>query len=140
GQRNITAGRAPNVEPTELKLPVLYMYRRIVENSSGPGRNIGGQAAGAAVFLHDVEVVESLVACHGYQSPTSRGLFGGYPSGCNHRRFLRDTNIRELLADGVMPTGMDQLDGDEIVFDAKPPEFTVHAGDVFECNPTAGGG
>ncbi|WP_317153949.1 hydantoinase B/oxoprolinase family protein [Sphingopyxis indica] len=31
GQRNITAGKAPNVEATELKLPVLYMYRRIVK-------------------------------------------------------------------------------------------------------------
>lgn len=140
GQRNITAGRAPNVEPTELKLPVLYMYRRIVTDSSGPGRNIGGQAAGAAFFLHDVDEVESLVACHGYESPTSRGLFGGYPSGCNHRRFLRHTNVRELLASGVMPESMDVLQGEETVFNAKPPEFPVHADDVYECNPTAGGG
>ena len=140
GQRNITAGRAPNVEPTELKLPVLYMYRRIVTDSSGPGRNIGGQAAGAAFFLHDVDEVESLVACHGYESPTSRGLFGGYPSGCNHRRFLRHTNVRELLAAGVMPESMDMLQGEETVFNAKPPEFPVHADDVYECNPTAGGG
>ena len=140
GQRNITAGRAPNVEPTELKLPVLYMYRRIVTDSSGAGRNIGGQAAGAAFFLHDVDEVESLVACHGYESPTSRGLFGGYPSGCNHRRFLRDTNIRELLAQGTMPQTMAALTGEETIFNAKPPEFPVRSNDVYECNPTAGGG
>ncbi len=103
GQRNITAGRAPNVEATELKLPILYLYRRIITDSSGAGRNVGGQAAGAAFILHGVDEVESLVACHGYESPTSRGLFGGYPSGCNHRRFLRHSNIRELLAKGVLP-------------------------------------
>ncbi|MEK7943878.1 hydantoinase B/oxoprolinase family protein [Pigmentiphaga sp. YJ18] len=140
GQRNITAGRAPNVETTELKLPVLYMYRRIITDSSGAGRNVGGQAAGAAFVLHGVDEVESLVACHGYQSPTSRGLFGGYPSGCNHRRFLRHSNIRQLLADGVFPDRMDGLEGEEVEFNAKPPEFEFGKDDVYECNPTAGGG
>jgi len=140
GQRNITAGRAPNVETTELKLPVLYMYRRIITDSSGAGRNVGGQAAGAAFVLHGVNEVESLVACHGYQSPTSRGLFGGYPSGCNHRRFLRHSNIRQLLADGVFPDRMDGLQGEEVEFNAKPPEFEFGKDDVYECNPTAGGG
>lgn len=140
GQRNITAGRAPNVETTELKLPVLYMYRRIITDSSGAGRNVGGQAAGAAFVLHGVDEVESLVACHGYQSPTSRGLFGGYPSGCNHRRFLRHSNIRQLLADGVFPDRMDGLQGEEVEFNAKPPEFEFGKDDVYECNPTAGGG
>lgn len=140
GQRNITAGRAPNVETTELKLPVLYMYRRIVTDSSGPGRNVGGQAAGAAFVLHGVDEVESLVACHGYESPTSRGLFGGYPSGCNHRRFLRSTNIRQWMAEGVFPDRLDGLDGEEVEFTAKPPEFAFGKDDVYECNPTAGGG
>lgn len=140
GQRNITAGRAPNVEATELKLPVLYMYRRIITDSSGPGRNTGGQAAGAAFVLHDVHEVESLVACHGYQSPTSRGLFGGYPSGCNHRRLLRNSNIRELMQGGVFPDSMNGLVGEETQFTAKPPEFEFAHDDVYECNPTAGGG
>lgn len=140
GQRNITAGKAPNVEATELKLPVLYMYRRIIADSSGAGRQIGGQAAGAAFVLHGVDEVESLVACHGYESPTSRGLFGGYPSGCNHRRLLRHTNVRELLKDGVFPDRLDGLVGEEVTFNAKPPEFAFEKEDVYECNPTAGGG
>lgn len=140
GQRNITAGKAPNVEATELKLPVLYLYRRIITDSSGPGHNVGGQAAGAAFVLHDVEEVESLVACHGYESPTSRGLFGGYPSGCNHRRFLRHSNIRNLMAKGILPDTVDAFTGEEVVFNAKPPEFPFAHDDVYECNPTAGGG
>lgn len=140
GQRNITAGRAPNVEATELKLPVLYMYRRIITDSAGPGRNNGGRAAGAAFVLHDVHEVESLVACHGYESPTSRGMFGGYPSGCNHRRFVKNSNIRALLASGVFPDTMEGIKGEEITFNAKPPEFAFEHDDVYECNPTAGGG
>lgn len=140
GQRNITAGKAPNVETTELKLPVLYMYRRIIADSSGAGRNVGGQAAGAAFILHGVDEVESLVACHGYESPTSRGIFGGYPSGCNHRRFLKGSNIKDLLDQGQFPDTTRGLSGEDIVFNAKPPEFHFSAGDVYECNPTAGGG
>lgn len=140
GQRNITAGKAPNVEATELKLPVLYMYRRIITDSSGAGKSVGGQAAGAAFILHGVDEVESLVACHGYESPTSRGLFGGYPSGCNHRRLMRHSNIRALMRDGIFPDSLDQIRGDEMLFDAKPPEFPFESNDVYECNPTAGGG
>ncbi|WP_158290088.1 hydantoinase B/oxoprolinase family protein [Ramlibacter sp. WS9] len=140
GQRNITAGKAPNVEATELKLPVLYLYRRIITDSSGAGATVGGQAAGAAFVLHGVDEVESLVACHGYESPTSRGLFGGYPSGCNHRRLLRNSNIRSLMRDGIFPDRLDDVLGDDTVFTAKPPEFPFHSDDVYECNPTAGGG
>jgi len=140
GQRNITAGRAPNVEATELKLPVLYLYRKIITDSAGAGRQNGGQAAGAAFVLHGVDEVESLVACHGYESPTSRGLFGGFPSGCNHRRFIQESNIRDWIETGRLPASLDEVQGSETTFDAKPPEFAFTKFDVYECNPTAGGG
>ena len=140
GQRNITAGKAPNVEATELKLPVLYLYRRIITDSAGAGRHVGGCAAGAAFVLHDVREVECLVACHGYEAPTSRGLFGGYPSGCNHRRFIKSSNVRKLIDHGVLPDRLDDIVGEEVTLTAKPPEFPFEYDDVYECNPTAGGG
>ena len=42
GQRNITAGKTPNVESLELLMPVLYVYRKVIRDSGGPGRNRGG--------------------------------------------------------------------------------------------------
>ena len=140
GQRNITAGKTPNVESLELLMPVLYLYRKIIGDSGGAGRNRGGLSAGAAYILHGTEKLNVLTACHGYESPTSRGLFGGHPSGCNRRRLLKNTNVRSFLERGIMPTSLDGIEGDEITLSAKPPLFDFGLNDVYEWGPTAGGG
>jgi N-methylhydantoinase B len=140
GQRNITAGKTPNVESLELLMPVLYLYRKVIRDSGGPGRNRGGLSAGAGYVIHGTDHLRVLVACHGYESPTSRGLFGGYPSGCNRRRLLRETQVREVLASGAMPSGLDGLGGVELALSAKPPLFEFGQDDAYEWGPQAGGG
>ena len=65
---------------------------------------------------------------------------GGYPSGCNRRRLLKGTEVRRLLRDGVMPHGLDELHGETMVLDAKPPLFDLEENDAYEWGPTAGGG
>jgi N-methylhydantoinase B len=140
GQRCITAGRTPNIESLEVGIPLLYLHRRLVADTAGPGRNRGGQSAGAAYILHDAQRLHVLVACHGYQSPNSVGLFGGYPSGCNRRLFLRNSNVRELVAAGRMPRHLAEITGDEVVLEAKAPMFEFGPDDVYEWWPQAGGG
>jgi N-methylhydantoinase B len=140
GQRNITAGKTPNVESLELLMPVLYLYRKVIRDSGGPGRNRGGLSAGAGYMIHGADHLRVLVACHGYQSPTSRGLFGGYPSGCNRRRLLQNTQVRDVLAGGTMPSGLDGLGGDQVSLSAKPPLFDFGQDDAYEWGPQAGGG
>jgi N-methylhydantoinase B len=140
GQRNITAGKTPNVESLELLMPVLYLYRKVMKDSGGPGRNRGGLSAGAGYVIHGTDHLRVLVACHGYESPTSRGLFGGYPSGCNRRRLVQHTQVRKVLASGTMPSGVDGLEGVEIALSAKPPLFDFGQDDVYEWGPQAGGG
>jgi len=140
GHRHITAGRMPNVESMELIMPVLYLYKRYLTDSAGPGRNRGGLSAGAAYVTHCSDHLRALVACHGYESPNARGLFGGYPSGCNRRRFMKETNVRALLDKGVVPASLDQLHGREVPLSAKPPMLEIEADDVYEWGPQAGGG
>ena len=140
GQRCIMAGKTPNVESLEIGTPLLYLHRRLVPDTAGPGRNRGGQSAGAAYILHDAQRLHVLVACHGYQMPNSTGLFGGYPSGCNQRRYLRNSNIGDFLAAGRLPEDLRQLRGEEVSLDAKAPMFEFGAQDAYEWWPQAGGG
>jgi N-methylhydantoinase B len=140
GQRNITAQKAPNVESLELIMPVLYLYRRLLPDTGGPGRHRGGQSAGAAYALHDVEEVRALVACHGYEAPNSTGLFGGYPGSCNVHRLYRNTDVQERLAAGQLTTDTSVLSGEEEPLSAKPGVLLFGAADVFEWGPQAGGG
>ena len=64
---------------------------RYLRIPAAPGAAAAASSAGAGYVLHDVDKMAMLVACHGYESPTSRGLFGGYPSACNRRRLLKNT-------------------------------------------------
>jgi N-methylhydantoinase B len=140
GNRNITAGKIPNVETMEALMPVLYLYRKFICDTAGPGRNRGGASAGAAYIMHDGQKLRAMAACHGWESPTSRGLFGGLPSSCNHRRFLKHTNVREIVASGAMPPDAGAVRGQEITMNAKPPVFDFAFDDYYEWSPHAGGG
>jgi N-methylhydantoinase B len=141
GHRHIPAVRLQNVERNEQNGPVLYVYRRLLPDSGGPGRNRGGQSAGVAYLLHDVDRLHLRMYCHCYESPTSFGIFGGYPAACNRRRFLKNANAREKIAGGRMPTDTTTVSGEELTFPAKmtrPIDFTQN--DFYECGPSAGAG
>jgi N-methylhydantoinase B len=98
-------------------------------------------SAGVGYLLHDVDRLHIRMACHCYESPTSTGLFGGYPSACNRRRFLKNANARHQVEAGRMPVDTSQIRGELVAFPAKMTrsiEFTQH--DVYECGPSAGAG
>jgi N-methylhydantoinase B len=140
GHRNIIAGKAPNVESLELIMPILYLYRRLLADTPGAGRNRGGQSSGASYMLHDVDAVRVLAACHGYSVPTAFGLWGGLPAGCNVHRLLRETNVRATLEAGHLVTSPEQLEYVEEELSAKPPIFDFGRDDVYEWGPQGGGG
>jgi N-methylhydantoinase B len=141
GHRHIPALRLQNVERNEQNGPILYLYRKFLTDSGGPGRNRGGLSAGVGYLLHDVDHLQLKMACHCYESPTAAGLFGGYPAACNRRRFLKDSDARVQLESGHIPYDTATLAGELVSFPAKmtrPTEFTLN--DVYECGPSSGGG
>lgn len=79
------ATRWANAELVELNVPLLYLYRRMVPDSGGPGKYRGGMSPEWAISPHDsptngFDVV--LMPGKGSQCTLSNGIFGGYP-GCN---------------------------------------------------------
>jgi N-methylhydantoinase B len=124
----------------ELISPMLWLRREMVTDAGGPGRQRGGQSAGAAMVLHDAYWLNMVVGGHGFQSPNARGLFGGYPAKCNRRRVLRGSDYFERAAQGSLPTELEELDGELEEQEAKTPRFMLHPGDVVEWTPQAGGG
>jgi N-methylhydantoinase B len=76
--------RWANVETQELHTPMLYLYRRPVPDSGGPGKYRGGVSHEFAFSAHDSAAGQIGVglSAKGLGVPMSTGLFGGYP-GCN---------------------------------------------------------
>jgi N-methylhydantoinase B len=76
--------RLANAESQELNTPLVYLYRRAVRDSGGPGKYRGGICHEYA-FTPDGSTGHPLGVVlfgKGTAAPMSLGIFGGYP-GCN---------------------------------------------------------
>jgi N-methylhydantoinase B len=141
GHRHIPAIRLQNVERNESHAPVLYMYRKFVPDTGGPGRHRGGISVGHAYVLHQAQKMQTRFACHCYESPVSTGLFGGYPAACNTRRMLKNASARKSIDAGRIPYETAAITGELQSLPAKVKgslDFTDQ--DYHEATPSAGGG
>jgi N-methylhydantoinase B len=141
GHRHIPAIRLQNVERNESHLPLLYLYRKFIPDTGGPGRNRGGHSVGHAYVLSQVKKMQTRFTCHCYESPIATGMFGGYPAACNTRRMLKDATARATIDGGRIPYDSAAIDGKLQILPAKTRgtlEFTDR--DYHEATPSAGGG
>lgn len=141
GHRHMPAVRLQNVESNEQVAPILYLYRKMVPDTGGAGRNRGGTSLGTGYVLHGVDHMELRMACHGYESPTAFGIFGGMPGACNMRRFRRGAGAAAIIDGGAIPRETAALGGEILTLPAKmiaPEVFT--ADDIYEMSPSAGAG
>ena len=141
GHRHIPAIRLQNIERAENNSPMMYLFRRFIPDTPGPGRHRGGVSVGHGYILHDAEKMGFILAGHCYESPAGLGMFGGYPGACNTRRLQRNTNVQALMESGRLPRTSAEIQGELQNFPAKmnrPGEFTRL--DVHENSPSSGGG
>ena len=129
-----------NVETNENFSPMLYLYRRFVTDTGGPGKFRGGLAGGLAFTLHGTDALHAFLTTHGVESPNSAGVFGGLPGSCNVNLHITNTDLLERLGQGELPATSDDFNGDSHNIGAKPGEFELNAGDIFEYTWQGGGG
>jgi N-methylhydantoinase B len=126
--------RWANAESQELNTPLLYLFRRAVRDSGGPGKYRGGVCHEYAFTPNRTSGPMGVVLFgKGTRAPMSLGLFGGYP-GCNvGYSTFRNANVDDL------PTSLDELRGLE-----REDRFWGHVelepGDVQYVRFMGGGG
>ena len=76
--------RMPDAETEEQDRPILFLYRRELQDSGGAGRWARGVGPIAAQITHGADEIRHDVSACGFAIPTSGGLFGGYPGAANH--------------------------------------------------------
>jgi N-methylhydantoinase B len=140
GEYPVPRPAVANVESNENAGPYLYLYRRLLTDTAGPGRMRGGAAAAVAVTPHDTEALQAMLIGHGVEVPNSTGQFGGFEGSCN-QAVLRRTDGAEPVPIGKVdgPDALAALPGAERL-GPKPGHFPLHAGDVLAYGFQGGGG
>jgi N-methylhydantoinase B len=133
-----TGGGIPDVENHEGADPVLFLWKRLASNSGGPGETRGGTALDMAYAIH----YSDLMAGPGFNSLAQvppRGFGGGFPGATGIYKKFTDTNIQELLDQGVLPT-RERFKGTEQPVSQHATHLRLERGDLFVMLSACGGG
>lgn len=125
-----------DVEVHEAADPVLFLWRRLVPNSGGPGQSRGGQSLEQAYAIRYTDQLggPGFNACA--QVPP-RGFGGGYPAATSNFYPIHDTNVASLLDAGKLPSE-DAMEGDIQVVRSKVTHLVAKTNDIIVAR--AGGG
>jgi N-methylhydantoinase B len=127
-----------DLESHEAADPVLFLWRKVVPNSGGPGRYRGGQGLEQAFSMAYVDQMggPSWNSCA--EVPPS-GFGGGLPGAGSTYHVIRASNVPALLEGGELPLP-DRLDGRTELLRNKVGHLTLGRDDVLVMVSGGGGG
>lgn len=133
-----TGGGIADIETHEGADPVLFLWRRLVANSGGPGQMRGGQALDQAYAIIDGGGMAGTCFNACAQVPP-HGVGGGYP--CSSGTFfpVRESNVQSMLKARRLPS-REHLEGDAETVASKLTHILLQVGDVFVASAGGGGG
>lgn len=134
-------GSMPDVEMVEFLIPVLYLWRREVADSGGPGKNRGGVSGCSCFIAHDtpLDSIHLVVSHNGRAIPQAVGISGGYPANSAYDILISGSNATDMLAKGHIPDSLEEITGEPI---EQPPhnETELYKQDVYYMEFQSGGG
>ncbi len=137
-----TTANIPSIEQTEAEYPIMYLFRRQLADSGGPGKYRGGMSAGVAITPYDTGgELETTFSGVGAETPNAFGLAGGLPGATV--RFLRylEADVPALLAAGQpLPGDLDEIAGSPVVTAINRSHAPFETGSVEYHNWQGGGG
>ncbi len=129
----------PDIEINELAYPVLYLWRKLNQNSGGPGKYRGGDGVELAWTPWYTPGGEEHVMAPCWQIPPS-GIAGGYPGSTSGFTLVSGAGAKDSLENGVVPQSLADLKAEPTPLTGKQFGFAVLAGDVIRLQCGGGGG
>lgn len=139
GQVTSFASSMGNVENAEWKLPVLYLFRRQLVDSGGPGTYRGGLTGVAALVPDGTRLILKSTNTAGTDQSNASGLCGGYPGAGSQTSIVRRSGVWDGFARGEMPVDYDEFRG-ELVHLPSKADAVLEPDDVLIFYPPGGGG
>jgi len=138
-----TTPNMPNVEDQEAEYPVLYLFRRHLRDSGGPGLYRGGRSAELAYMVYEAPEgkLEGLFAGTGAEMPNAIGVAGGMPGAAIRVARVVGTDLNERVRRGQpLPAALDDVPGEMEILSCKHERTPIAGGDVWYHSWQAGGG
>ncbi|MFZ5781704.1 MAG: hydantoinase B/oxoprolinase family protein [Pseudomonadota bacterium] len=138
-----TTPNMPNIEDQESEYPVLYLFRRHLRDSGGPGRFRGGRSAELAYTVHKApdNRLDGLFAGTGAEMPNAIGIGGGMPGAAIRIARVVGTDVAAKVAAGkALPVALDEINGRLEILPPKHTRSSMDLGDVWYHSWQAGGG
>lgn len=103
----------PNVEDNELFYPLIYLWRKEIQDSGGAGKFRGGNGVEAGLINHKTDRVNWVTVAAELAVP-GPGLFGGYPTSTNKFQIVKGADVRGQIAKtGDMPISPEEVEKGE---------------------------
>jgi N-methylhydantoinase B len=138
-----TTPNMPNIEDQEAEYPVLYLFRRHLRDSGGPGRFRGGRSGELAYTSYEASGggLEGLFAGTGAEMPNAIGIAGGMPGASIRVARVVQTDLADRLKrHQALPSSLDAIDGQVEILCCKHERSPMAEGDVWFHSWQAGGG
>ncbi len=138
-----TTPNMPNIEDQEAEYPVLYLFRRHLQDSGGPGRFRGGRSGELAYTMYDApgDRLEGLFAGTGAEMPNAIGLAGGLPGAAIRVARVVDTDVTaRITGNQPLPERLQDIVGKREILAPKHVRSAMQRGDVWYHSWQAGGG
>jgi len=129
-----------NIETHEAANPILFLFRREVPDSGGPGMFRGGVGMEAMFVPYGADRLGLTLLSYGMEMPIAVGLEGGLPGACVAAAMVRDSNARALLASGAVPLSLDALSGQREALPQVLKQASINANDAFYFRWMGGAG
>jgi N-methylhydantoinase B len=128
-----------DVETTEARSPVFYLWRREAKDSGGAGRNRGGDGIEFSLAVYDTDQLITTCGTQGMEVPTSIGVFGGLPGATAWYECAIGSDWRERFAAGEGVRSIAGAGGGRVLPEAKST-ITLGGADVINHITQNGGG
>ena len=140
GLQQSLSSTLPNVESTESRFPLLFVYRKERIDSCGHGRFRGGLGLEYAVVSHkNQHPIAHVTLGAAVTQPSAHGLSGGTPAVLQSNLLLRDATLERSFRGGAVPQAEEEIEAAET--EVIPARALTPVGDQ-DCriNLVTGGG
>jgi N-methylhydantoinase B len=127
-----------NIETHESTNPVLFLYRKRLRDSGGPGKYRGGLSMEECFIPYDTERLHLTALAHGVEVPNASGLFGGYPGCCSKFMLVKQADVTRKLGQGL-PQSIEEMQREKVELPVCVPSMWIDRRDAF-CYWWSGGG